>query len=565
VKRSISIVTRLLYAVLIGVAGLFVSMAGESYRQPDPKSLMEQKTFSVLSRLVAVKLILLVMVTVSFSFLFNQTLLAQGNIITVCASGCDYTTIQNAVNNANPGDTIQLAAETFTSAVVNKNQLTLQGAGIGQTILQGSSCSTSTGGIALSANISGTTIADLTITGFQDGIQLFTGPITNTLIEDVAAVSNCRHGIYVSMSSGFSGLTLRRVNASNNNITSYGRGVWVINGIKEKITIEDSVFNHNGLVGIDISDGNVTDLLIRNNQVISNGDSGIGVLGPTGPGETLVISNTVVDNGRFGIEIKNPTGSGNSSGPGSVVVANNTISRTVTATGTRDYAGIAVFRRSPGVLNADQPSGVVITGNRVSGYLVTQTVGVTGEGFGIVLEGQNHTAAGNILTNNDIGLQLQAANPSPNITDTYTFYFDRGNAASTPNVLVVNNTIYQNLYGVRSIGPVTGGITANLVYTNTQNGLTILDEASTGILVNNNQFCDNASFGVENKSLTSTVDALNNWWGALDGPGPVGPGSGDRVSSRVNFSPFDTSNPDGPCKVPANPDIYLPIVFKNAS
>ena len=128
-----------------------------------------------------------------------------------------------------------ITAETYTAAaVINKSNLTLKGEGIGQTILQGNGTSCNTGGIVLSTNISGTTITDLTITGFQDGIQLFTGPITNTLIEDVAAVSNCRHGIYVTMSSGFSGLTLRQVNASNNNITWYGRGVWVINGDRNK-------------------------------------------------------------------------------------------------------------------------------------------------------------------------------------------------------------------------------------------------------------------------------------------------------------------------------------------
>ena len=38
---------------------------------------------------------------------------AASETITVCASGCDYTSIRTAISNANDGDVIQLAAETY--------------------------------------------------------------------------------------------------------------------------------------------------------------------------------------------------------------------------------------------------------------------------------------------------------------------------------------------------------------------------------------------------------------------------------------------------------------------
>ncbi len=473
-------------------------------------------------------------------------------------------TIPAALAQVNSGGTVIVAAGTYTENVtINKNNILLQGTGVDQTILQGSvDCTSSTGntgGISLSPGISGTTITNLTVTGFDDGIQMFTGPITNTTIENVAASNNCRHGIYASMSSGFSGLTLQQVNASGNNAVGslrYGRGIWVINGVKQNITIEDSIFNNNRLVGIDISDGNVTNLLITDNQVSSNGDSGIGVLGSKGAGSTLVYSNTVVDNGRFGIEIKNPTGNGASSGAGSVVVSNNVVSRTFVADDTRDYAGIMVFRRNPTGDNADQPSGVVISANLVSGFQTTES---GGEGFGIVIAGSNHTVANNTTYGNDIGIQLQAANPSINITDT--LYFDRDNASNTANALISGNFVSNNSFGIRSIGPVTGVITANTVYTNTQNGITILNEASTGILINTNKICKNGVLGVENLG-SSNVGATNNWWDAADGPGPVGPGSGDGVSTNVVYSPFATTNSKGPCNIEIS-GIFLPIIFKN--
>lgn len=46
---------------------------------------------------------------------------------TVCASGCDYTTIQGAVNAAAAGDTIEIGAGTYNESVTIDKSLTLKG------------------------------------------------------------------------------------------------------------------------------------------------------------------------------------------------------------------------------------------------------------------------------------------------------------------------------------------------------------------------------------------------------------------------------------------------------
>ncbi len=65
--------------------------------------------------------------------------IAHADTITVCASGCDYTTIQTAINAAstNNGDTINVTAATHTEAgiVVNKS-VTITGEGASSTIVQ---------------------------------------------------------------------------------------------------------------------------------------------------------------------------------------------------------------------------------------------------------------------------------------------------------------------------------------------------------------------------------------------------------------------------------------------
>lgn len=70
----------------------------------------------------------------------------------------------------------------------------------------------------------------------------------------------------------------------------------------------------------------------------------------------------------------------------------------------------------------------------------------------------------------------------------------------------------------------------------------IKDNSNYGVLIDSNSnasiyHCNitgNASYGVY--SANTSVDAKSNWWGASDGPGGSGPGSGDAVSGNVVYS-----------------------------
>ena len=53
---------------------------------------------------------------------------------TVCASGCDYTSIQTAIDNASAGDTLELDPETFTEGDILVNlDLTIRSASMVRT------------------------------------------------------------------------------------------------------------------------------------------------------------------------------------------------------------------------------------------------------------------------------------------------------------------------------------------------------------------------------------------------------------------------------------------------
>ncbi len=57
------------------------------------------------------------------------------------------------------------------------------------------------------------------------------------------------------------------------------------------------------------------------------------------------------------------------------------------------------------------------------------------------------------------------------------------------------------------------------------------------VKVNFNSIHANISYGVQNLS-DGRLDATNNWWGANNGPGGVGGGSGDGVSAGVQYDPW---------------------------
>jgi nitrous oxidase accessory protein NosD len=59
----------------------------------------------------------------------------------------------------------------------------------------------------------------------------------------------------------------------------------------------------------------------------------------------------------------------------------------------------------------------------------------------------------------------------------------------------------------------------------------------SGITVNFNNIAGNSRYGVWNQG-GQTLNATKNWWGDASGPGGVGPGNGNAVSTKVLYSPW---------------------------
>lgn len=380
-----------------------------------------------------------------------------------------YCTIQDGINAASAGDTVDVAPGNYNENVtIDKNDITLQGAGAGtnptvHTVLDGASPANkgANPGIMLPANITGVTIKNLRVQNYAgnsginaalsnndftvDGVHLFSNNIT-------AAVNG--GGLY--MNGPVSNVLITNSQSQFNK----NRGIVIWNGFKQNITITNNIVKNNNCCGIELQDGTSSGVTITGNTIEDNGDNGISAVGLTsGAGPNVIMTNTLKNNGRFGIEIKLPNGTGSSTGDGSIVVSNNTVERTAApGAEVRDLAGIAVYRRGyvVGNNNVDIPTGVIVRGNTVKGYQQPSQ----SDGFGIVVEGLNMQVLNNTLQNNDVGVQRQAGH-TPYAPNTATDgdqsnlpdqYFGRGNS---PVVCasVQGNTFTANTVNTRDVGP----------------------------------------------------------------------------------------------------------------
>ncbi|MCD4697458.1 MAG: right-handed parallel beta-helix repeat-containing protein, partial [Bacteroidales bacterium] len=361
-----------------------------------------------------------------------------------------YLTIAEAIADADPTNVLELAAWTFNERVVIDKSLTLQGVSEAGCIIDGSTMTGNGDGIFIQNNVTDVTIKYLTIQNFlganglsDAGIYANSGN-DNLTVEHVTIQNNVGgSGFYAN--GPLDNVTLDYVTSSGH--TTGARGIVIWNGLKSNITITNCEVFNNNCCGIELQDGTASGVTMEYNNVHDNGDNGMSAVGLTsGDGANSISHNMLADNGRFGIEIKNPDGTGLTTGDGSILVDDNTVERTIANTDSRDHAGIAVFRRGVIAGNTDIPTGVVVTNNTVKGYRVTGTS--TSEGFGIVIEGVDHSVSGNILDDNDVALQLQGGgHPNSNYPgdgsdadNLSQYYFGRGNAQYMCNITVGTNT-----------------------------------------------------------------------------------------------------------------------------
>jgi parallel beta-helix repeat protein len=204
---------------------------------------------------------------------------AAQKTITVCSSGCDYTRIQQAIDAAQPGDTIQIQAGYYLEniEIKNKSGLTLQGTGPEQATLDG--------GLGLGQQKPAILVESsqtIIIKGFKiiGGGAKREGPGGGIEVQNSTAVeirsnvleNNLRQGILIQKSSGVT-VAQNQISKTQPLETNYrGRGI----NLLESQGIE-----------------------ILQNEIFENAESGIVVLGS----QAEISKNIIRDNGWDAIRV----------------------------------------------------------------------------------------------------------------------------------------------------------------------------------------------------------------------------------------------------------------------
>jgi hypothetical protein len=244
----------------------------------------------------------------------------------------------------------------------------------------------------------------------------------------------------------------------------------------------------------------------------------------------------------FGIVVK--------AGADGAVITNNIIDTVFTPDTSGNGTAQAIYLENGG--SSDGADNVSILGNRINNIHSNRSAkGVLIGVNGATDPSQNVLIDGNAITNVK--------------SDTRGAY--GVSVANTPNVsgLTIRDNTISGLVGgwVHAIG-LEGDTPGVVVESNDISNLTAAtaDKAAVWFEANpsfpsaevhfNSFNVGSTTYGIAvQPALAATnpngqVDGACNWWGAPNGPGPVGPGSGALVSPNVIYSPWQTS-PGGAC------------------
>jgi len=207
-------------------------------------------------------------------------------------------------------------------------------------------------------------------------------------------------------------------------------------------------------------------------------------------------------------------------GPDSVTIAQNRFNNI--KSGTKTVSAVGVLSSA----SLDSSTGLVIQDNTFTGIASTSR-----GAYGIIINNAAGAPGAQIKDNTFSGL-----------SGGWTHAI--GLEGPTPNAIVTSN-IFSSL--------TAGADNTAIFFEDNPNGGTVT--------VSGNQFNGTAFYGVAIhpddlpggiNGYNYTVTAENNWWGDNSGPGPVGPGTGAKVSANVDYDPWTTTPPAGPAEETGN-------------
>jgi len=430
----------------------------------------------------------------------------EGRTITVDDSGgADYTSIQDAVENATGGDTVQVYPGIYQGPVTIDSAIELAGSGSADTIIDGADAKED----VVTITVNGVTVKGFTVRGVgsrKAGICVESG--SNTLTNNSLPDSG-RYGIRIDSDYGYNtiswntitnksnGIYLTSSNYNvvhNNTCTNNSHGLQV--SMVGHVTLNNNSFSNNSLYAIDLS--YCTYAKLRNNTMVGSGLSFYGLSPEDWNAHDIDSSNTV--NGK------------------PVHYFNNTDNGTVPA-----GAGQVILASCQWMVVEDQDCSSASEGI-IIGFSSNITVSrnTCSRAFnGIAIYFSMHiTVSDNTCSNNTkSGILVLYSDFNTISGNTCT---DNGNEGIFLKLFSDWNSLHDNQIAGNGIGIMLYGVAQNNTATNNR-----IAGNSEGINATDN--------------WDISIDAKGNYWG--DDSGPYHPalnpsGKGDAVTNFVEFSPW---------------------------
>jgi hypothetical protein len=409
--------------------------------------------------------------------------------------GTNFTAIQPAVDAANPGDAIVIAAGHFEEQVrITVDNLTITGAGVGQTFIDSPvvlplsyTTSAANKAVVFVDHADGVALADLTVDGLGRGN------------------SNYRFQGISYWNSGGSVTNIDCLNVMDTPFSGaqHGVGIYAIvtDASMHAFSITDVLVDDFQKTAVVISGAGLTADLLRVTTI--------------GQGPTTITA-------QNGIQV---------SGGAIATLVDCDVSAITYAGASWTATGLLLY--GPGTMNCD---GCTVDGCQSSVYFI--------DGTGSFDNGQVVNPTGDALYaySDQYGKSMEHARLLPQPFD--------GPPATVPNKAAVNVSItgstfigtgLANSWGpsVYTDDPITFTMD-NCEVSNWDYGIVVYNTADAVVdaTIANCNIHDNLSYGLYTNAA-QTVAASCNWWGDVDGPDAEGnPSLGDAVSTGATYSPW---------------------------
>ena len=167
-------------------------------------------------------------------------------------------------------------------------------------------------------------------------------------------------------------------------------------------------------------------------------------------------------------------------------------------------------------------------GNHIT---INKNAGVTGDGLDLYDVSDSEVSYNDITLNDPVASTNVLWFSELSNIDHLTFSNNVVSGSSGSEVAIVTDFI-----GVGADTSVSTVTVSGNTFTNWGSRGLRIGDGVTGVTVSDNQFLDSGE-ALKNEDA-SEVDAEENWWGAADGPGGIGPGSGSTISGNVDYEPW---------------------------